>query len=193
MGTKFTSTTDPVFDALFDSLGRDVFRLETLQRYATPSEAEELRRFLTGEPPTGTPPNQAWCDEVRAGIGRGVAYQRVHVVREPLSDYVRFECARGYPASVDAGEDVRIVALGPGATWPDGVPRHDLWLFDGRHRVDVTYDESGAFVEGEITDDADAVAEACRARDIAVSLSVPFVAYAAGFDDWMWKAPVAEG
>jgi hypothetical protein len=114
LGAKFTATSDPLFDALFDGARRDVFRLETLQRYDAPSEAEELRRFLAGEPLSGSPANQAWCDEVRAGIGRGVAYQRVHVVREPLSDYVRFEYTWGYPASTAAGEDVRIVALRPG-------------------------------------------------------------------------------
>lgn len=193
MGAKFTSTSDPLFDALFDGAHRDVFRLETLQQYETPSEAEELRRFLAGEPSSGSPANQAWCDEVQAGIGRGVAYQRVHVVREPLSDYVRFECARGYPASTAAGEDVRIIALRPGAPWPDGVPQHDLWLFDGIYRVDVTYDDGGAFVEGEIKDDPDAVAEARRARDVALSLAVPFGSYAAEFDDLMRKTPSAEG
>lgn len=193
MDTKFTSPSDPIFDALFDGARRDVFRLETLQTYMAASEAEELRRFLAGEPATGAPPNQAWCDEVRAGIGRGVAYQRVHVVREPLSDYVRFECAWGYPASVHAGEDVRIVALRPGTPWPDGVPQHDLWLFDGVYRVDVTQGDGGVFVEGEITDDPDAVGEARRARDVVLSLAVPFGSYAAEFDDLMRKAPLAEG
>ena len=43
--------------------------------------------------------------------------QRVHVVTEPLSDYIRFELT-GYAPNVEAGEDVRVISVREGEPWP---------------------------------------------------------------------------
>jgi len=52
-------------------------------------------------------------DAVRAGK----VFQRVHVVREPLTDYLRYEFGWSYPPYVEAGEDIRILVAQAGS-WP---------------------------------------------------------------------------
>ena len=55
---------------------------------------------------------------------------RVHVVSEPVSDYVRFELLHVYPANVEAGEDVRILGRAKAEAQPGPSCDGDFWLFD---------------------------------------------------------------
>jgi hypothetical protein len=73
------------------------------------------------------------CLAARQGLVRrvresGRTMERVHIVSEPVTDYIRFSLLHGYPASVEAGEDVRI--LGVVAAHEAGLGRDDFWLFD---------------------------------------------------------------
>ena len=93
----------------FDSLFRHrVFRLETLDWYDAPNEREPYARFLAGQP-GDLAWREPWKRLVRDVRASGRTMQRVHIVSEPVSDYIRFELLRVYPANVEAGEDVRIV------------------------------------------------------------------------------------
>ena len=118
----------------FDGLFRHrVFRLETLDWYDAPNEREPYRRFLAGEPvdPAWREPWKRLVRDVRAS---GRIMQRVHVVSEPVSDYIRFELLDVYPANVEAGEDVRILGRQNAAT----LPARDFWLFDNARAATMT-------------------------------------------------------
>lgn len=82
-------------------------------------------------------------------VGRDLA--RVHVIEEPLSDYIRYELA-AYTPNVDAGEDVRVISVARGS-WPNGVPRHDFWLFDDERLWLMEYDPGGTFQATRLVDD----------------------------------------
>ncbi|MDA8372560.1 MAG: hypothetical protein M0026_22175 [Nocardiopsaceae bacterium] len=122
-----------------------------------------------------------WGDEIRAGIAAGRRYSRVHVVTEPLSDYLRFECACGYRLSVTAGEDIRILPVQEG-DWPDGIPRLDYWLFDSHRLLKMNYGPDGALLTPELVDDPEQIVAANLWRDRAMHLSVPFTEYETRFD-----------
>jgi hypothetical protein len=125
------------------------FRLECRQHYDNPVEREWFARYLkTGEVPVFTPDNDAWCKLVAEARAAGKAVQRVHLVHEPPSDYVRFEleCQR---ASLDAGEDIRVIAFrGSAEARPLGNHGHrgDFWLFDDETVVELDYDQEGRFL-----------------------------------------------
>jgi len=188
VGTIFTSLSDPDFQRLFEDFRYTAYRLETFQVYGVPYEMEEFARFQAGEARGEFPGIARWADRVSRGVKAGKQFHRVHVVTEPLSDYVRFECAWAYRHTVAAGEDVRITAV-PEGQWPDGLPRLDYWLFDSSVLVRMDYADDGTFVSAELVDDPEQVVQANLWRDQAVHLSVPFAEYAAGFDDLM--KPVA--
>jgi hypothetical protein len=101
---------------------------------------------------------------------------RVHVVEEPLSDYVRYEFGWSYVHTAAAGEDVRVIPVQAGQ-WPDEIPHYDYWLFDSSLLISMHYDEDGAFTAAEIADDPDKVVRANYWRDAAVALSTPFTEY----------------
>lgn len=178
MTRSFTSLDDEDFNRLFREFRYTAYRLETLQRYDVSYEQDEFGRFLAGESRGEFPGISAWCDTVRTAVSTGRFMHRVHVVTEPLSDYVRFECAWAYEHTVEAGEDVRLVPVSAN-DWPAELPHYDYWLFDSSQLVAMHYAESGAFVSGELVTDPGRIVQANLWRDAAVSASVPYRSYAA--------------
>lgn len=169
------------FERLFTEFHYTAFRLETLQHYAVGYEEESLRRFLDEGESGFSTAQREWAREVREGRERGRSYRRVHVVAEPLSDYLRFECACAYRLSVRAGEDVRILTAAEGG-WPEGLPRWDYWLFDSHRLLRMNYAPDGTMLTPELVADPEQVVAANVWRDRALHHAVPFTEYEARFD-----------
>lgn len=166
---------DPAFGRLFTDVRRSWFRLETLQRYDVEYEHDDLARFLRGEPVTTTP--GPWQAMIREHVAAGHDLVRVHVIEEPLTDYLRYEL-HAYSPNVEAGEDVRLIPVGRGG-WPTGVPRHDYWLLDDERLWLMDYDPRGTFEAARLVDDRVTVARHRRWRDTALARSIPLADYAA--------------
>jgi len=170
-----TRRTPEEFGAIFDSaFRRSAFRLEVLDKYAVPDEAEPLRRFRAGEAQ-----DPAWREPykefVREALRDGKQIARVHAVREPLSEYLEIELTCGYPANVAAGEDVRVLRR---TSWPHlRLPDHDFWLFDNQMAAVMIYDDIGGFHGADVTSAPEIVARYRRARDLAMQHSVPLADY----------------
>ena len=152
---------------LFGRFEHTCFRLETLQRYEEPGEADAVQSFLARQEPVIYPDKAAWLAVVRASVAAGKVLQRVHVVSEPLTDYLRFEIGWSYRLNADAGEDIRISRAAA------ALPRDDYWLFDSRAMARLHYDGDGRLTGVELTDDPAAVVQAGYWRDVALHLAVP--------------------
>ncbi len=133
---------------------REMFRLETLQAYDVAYEVDAYTVFQARGVVDLTPGR--WQGLVSAHVAAGRSCRRVHVVHEPLSDYLRYELAGPYTRSALAGEQIRLCVVEPGA-WPDGVPDYDFWLFDDEVWV-MDYDQAGRFERLHIDDDPAQVA-----------------------------------
>ncbi|MER5889538.1 DUF6879 family protein [Streptomyces sp. NPDC001941] len=156
------------FDGLFETFGREAFRLETLDDYSGSSDPAMIRAFLAGEPRPADY-NQSWADEVRAHVESGRRVYRVHVLTRPLTDYLRFELGWGYAKNQEAGEEFFVLDVTDGPNPVAGVP--DFWMFDESRVVSMEYGEGGAFTGARERGDA---AEWVRARDAALGAAVPF-------------------
>jgi hypothetical protein len=178
MGERYLSLDDPGFNRHFHEFRYTAYRLESLQRYDVTYEREEFQRFLDGETRGEFPGIGEWVATVRRAVTAGKRMHRVHVVQEPLSDYVRFECGWAYEHTVAAGEDVRIIPVAAGS-WPAGLPRHDYWLFDSAVLIKMHYDRDGKFEVAEVADDPRDIVEANYWRDLAVAKATPYRHYAA--------------
>lgn len=129
-------------EARFEST---LFRLETLDSYGVSSEDEDFRRYLNGQ----SGPTSTWPDVVRSEVARGLTTYRVHVVRSPLSDYLRYEFEWSYTANVAAGEQIRIIDTAEQHK-PDAVPSQDFWLIGDEHLLLMHYNPDGSFRGGSI-------------------------------------------
>ncbi|WP_411082050.1 DUF6879 family protein [Streptomyces sp. cmx-18-6] len=158
------------FGLLFQSFERAAFRLETLAVYDIEDEREEVERFLAGRDM-----GPGWDDNpwVRSMTDKGKEVSRVHVLRSPLTDYLRYELA-AYPGNISAGESIGIIDLVE-QTVP-GLPDHDFWLFDDRTVYRMHYTPEGAFIGAELLPDH-RLAEYQGHRDRALTAAVPFADY----------------
>ncbi|MFE9535389.1 DUF6879 family protein [Streptomyces sp. NPDC006691] len=157
--------------AKFKTFQREAWRLETLPQYLVPQEAEEFAAFKAGARFPG-PYEDSWIAMVRT---RNVG--RVHIVRQPLSDYLRFEFERYYQHQAPAGEDIRILdvtdRLNP---LPEDVG--DFWIFDHATVVLMHYQPDGKQISRELYEgDPGPFVEYQR---IALAESVPFREYVNG-------------
>jgi len=158
----------PEFQRLFTEVRSSWFRLETLQRYDARYEREDFAAFLRGDPITTMP--GPWQAMIREHVDAGRNLARLHVIEEPLTDYIRYELA-AYRLNSEAGEDIRLLPV-PRGEWPEELPRHDYWLFDDQRLWLMDYDQAGAFVETRLVDDPIAIEQHRRWRDIALASSI---------------------
>ena len=165
--------TPEEFVRLFNSFSDTAFRLETRDYYDDESEHEPFRRFLAGEPA-----DDSWmaefCDTVRAWYAEGKRLQRVRVVTEPHSDYVRWSMTVAR-LNTEAGEDIRYLSRTTARELD--LPDEDFWLFDSRRVAILRYDDAGRLLGAELSDDPAEVAKRSRWRDVAWRHAIPWRQY----------------
>jgi hypothetical protein len=174
----YTLTPDEIDRAFGDRslFQASAYRLELLDWYTSPATEARLARFLAGEAVTPAE-RERWLSMLHAAVRDGQAMSRVHVVAEPLSDYLKYELAC-YETSADAGEDIRILPaeLAAGLDLPD----FDYWLFDDARVAVMRYGERGAWQGADIVTDPQFTAQCRRWRDTAMSHAIPLHTYLAG-------------
>ncbi|MER7557330.1 DUF6879 family protein [Nocardioides sp. NPDC126508] len=166
-------------ESAFQNLTASWFRLETLQAYDVEVEHESFAEFLrTGQ--LASPGDVEWREMIAGHVAAGRSLQRVHIVEEPLTDYVRYEIAE-YVRNHDAGEDIRLLPV-PAGEWPEELPQGtDFWLLDdgqpSQSAWAMAYDEAGRFLGAEEVQDPGLIDTYRKWRDIALALSVPLNDY----------------
>jgi len=153
-----------------------MFRLETRQVYAGSGEDNGLAAFHRGDPePPPDPAEDEWVALLQANVDAGRTQQRVHVVTEPISDYLAYELTWEYGPHSAGGEDIRIIPIT--GRWPDDVPRADFTLFDASVLFQLSYGPDGTWLGAEPVTDPTSVVAACFARDAALHQAMPWAQY----------------
>jgi len=121
------------------------FRLEARQSYAAEEEDAAFAAWQEHGciPDAGDPLIASWTGMVRARDEGGAVMHRVHVVRDPMTEYVRFELAMQRAYSVPVGEQVGVVDAD---RHPDLARAEDFWLLDDRVGVRLIYDDGGRLI-----------------------------------------------
>lgn len=140
---------DPAFLDLFRQFEHTAFRLEVRRAYGVPEEDEGFQRFLAGRP-VDLAWHEPWLKLMREQTGAGKRVDRVRVIDEPPSDYLRFSlhCT---PYNNAAGEDIRY--LPRRAAHEAELPDYDYWLFDSRRVAYLRFAPQDRFL-GVVLDDA---------------------------------------
>jgi hypothetical protein len=172
MGRQITDLDDVL--GLCAEFEESRFRLETLQRYDVAYEQARYAAFLAGEAIDLTP--GAWHESIRRHRALGKAVERVHVVIEPLSDYLKYEIATSYRRSLLAGEQIGIVEATPDR-WPPDIPARDYWLFDDREVWVMEYDVDGRFLMAEHQTDPRDIRAAVAGKHAALGAATPLDEY----------------
>ncbi|MGH3870475.1 MAG: DUF6879 family protein [Pseudonocardiaceae bacterium] len=177
MTAELISPGSEEFEALFHGFAYSMFRLETLQEYRGQRDLDLLSEFLAGKPRPPDPAKTEWTSMIMSNVRAGKAVQRVHIVREPLTDYLRFELTWGYEPNAAAGEDVRLLPIAEHDPWPADLAQHDYWLFDSAELYDLHYDSDQVWQGAEHVTDPQKIVDACRWRDAALHYGTPWSGY----------------
>ncbi|MEV0115525.1 DUF6879 family protein [Streptomyces sp. NPDC050844] len=159
----------------FAEIKQEAWRLETLPQYLVPQEAEQFAAFRDDRPITPYTAS-SYTDRVSRQRAEGKRNGRVHVVTQPLSDYLRFEFTRFYTVHVRAGDDIRILDVTNRPNPLEGA--QDFWLFDRTEVVLMNYEADGTQINREVFEGD--VSPFIEYQRIAMAESVPFEEYVNG-------------
>ncbi|MFJ8152243.1 DUF6879 family protein [Streptomyces sp. NPDC094468] len=159
--------------AMFRGMQTEAWRLETLPQYLVPQESAEIEAFRAGkriDPHTYSSP---YTEDVKRLTGEGKRKGRVHVLTQPLSDYLRFEFSRYYAPHALAGEHIRILDVTDRENPLS--PVQDFWIFDRSTVVLMNYEADGTQINRELFEGDPA--PFIEYQRIAEAESVPFLEY----------------
>jgi hypothetical protein len=158
---------------LYWSAKQSVFRVELLQSYDWPDEADRIAEWrATGKVNPSTDPQwQETADQIAGGCTNTL----LHIIDLPLNDYLRYEFAAYRANNLPAGQDVRIAVrnLHPELSELTG----EFALFDDVlvwYRYDM---QTGVKLGWERDDDPAMLATCQRHRDLAMAHSVPLLQF----------------
>jgi uncharacterized protein DUF6879 len=168
------------FDQLFNRFTATAFHLETHQAYAVSEEDERLRAWRDGRPrPERSVRTSPWLQRIASTTIAGKRWSRVHLIKEPLSEYLRYQLV-GYVESQAVGEEIRLASINEYPELAGLGP--DMWLFDsgtpGAFGVQLDFDEFGHLID-IVSVDVDGVVELELERDLALDYSVSLAEYLA--------------
>lgn len=175
----------PAFDQwLDDRFTTELFRLEALPVYTVDSDADNVERYLTGQPGPSWADGGQWFDRLRTERAAGLRRYRVRVLASPIGDYLRYECEWGYAYTAAAGEEIHILDLTeqhlPGGLAAD-LLAGDFFVADDEHVLLMRYDTGGRLLGAEPVS-PDEAERYRQLRNLALSLSVPW-------EDWWGRHP----
>jgi hypothetical protein len=168
---------------------RRAFRLEVRDAYEVASDGGDFARYMAGESLPDASRKNAWLDELATDTAKGKAWQWVHVVRSPLSDYLRYEFEWGYALNIGVGADVRVLDLAERSR-PAGLLDEDFWVLDDEAALVMVYDDANRFVGAEPVA-AGELARYRRAQAVAWASAQPFADYWAAHPGYRRRARAA--
>ena len=154
--------------ALLDDARTRLWRWECRGDYSA-VDADLLRRWRAG---LGRDPaeDRSWTEYVQGLRRRGVRFERVRRLTEPLTEYLRMQLDFTY-MNINAGEDVRWVAP-PVATAAD-MPDYDFYLIDDNRVAALDFNDASRFAGARTNETAEVVARHAAWRDLIWPRAVP--------------------
>ena len=134
---------------LFEDM-HDLLRIETLDWYDSAADDPHYRRWLDTGRVEMNDTWRAWLDRIQRDTAAGITWRRVHIITEPLTDYLRFELGVQYVANAKAGEQIRIINA------PDEARAgwRDFFVVNGGRVAVSTYGTTGKFQYADAPRDA---------------------------------------
>ncbi|PKW19033.1 DUF6879 family protein [Saccharopolyspora spinosa] len=155
------------FGERFTNYQWSAWRFECQPTYSIPREQDNLDRWRSAAPvPEGH--NAAWHDRVRSFVSAGKTIGRVRTVRQPLTEYQRYQLDWAVPGNIEAGEDIRILDL---TSLDLDLPSHDFWIFDELLVVDLNFNPDGTLLNRDQRENPD-LTQYLKWRDTALAHAV---------------------
>jgi hypothetical protein len=155
---------------------QDLLRVQTLARYDSVSDGDDFERYLRGEGEPSAPHKQDWLDRLASDAEHGRIRRNVHIVEQPLSDYLRYQFEWCYVYNVAAGQDVRVLDISSNTAAAHLTACGDFAVLEGIDVARNHYTPDGAFL-GAVQAPADTAAALAALGETAWAMAVPFTTW----------------
>jgi hypothetical protein len=154
----------------------DLLRVQTLTHYTVASDEEDYQRYLDGEiAPTATGKEQ-WLNRLLTDTTAGRLRRNVHIVRAPLTPYLRYQFEWCYLPNTTAGQDIRILDAAEIPAAAALLRVGDLAIVERQHVAQLRYSPNGEY-QGAVATGADAAACYVALSQVAWELATPFMTW----------------
>ncbi|RZQ59853.1 DUF6879 family protein [Amycolatopsis suaedae] len=160
---------------LLDNVTLSSWRWECQGDYSA-IDADLMRRWRAG---LGRDPaaDQPWIDYVQDLVQRGIPFQRVRLLTDPITEYLRCQLDVSY-MNVDAGEDIRWVEQHAAARL--GMPAYDYYLIDDARVAVLVFGDNGLLAGLRTSTAGEVISQHRRWRDVIWPHAVPHRQFLAG-------------
>jgi len=155
---------------------QDLLRVQTLARYTVASDGEDFERYIQGEAEPAAPQKQAWLDRLTADARSGRIRRNVHIVEQPLSDYLCYQFEWCYLFNVAAGQEIRVLDISSQRAAAHLAACGDFTVVEGVDVARNQYAPDGTFL-GAVQAPADTAAALAAVAEAAWAMAVPFTAW----------------
>jgi hypothetical protein len=151
----------------------DLLRIQTLDSYGSGSDGDDVRRYLSGAPAPSSPARNEWFKKLRDDAAIGRIRRNLHIVREPLTPYLRYAFEWGYVHNHEAGMDIRILSVDDTTAAAHLAKIGDFYIAEGVDVARLRYDEAGSLL-GAVKVSADAAEAYAALAELAWEQAVNF-------------------
>jgi Family of unknown function (DUF6879) len=118
----------------------DLLRIQTLDSYGSGSDGDDVRRYLSGAPAPSSPAREEWFRKLRDEAAAGRIRRNLHVLREPLTPYLRYAFEWGYVYNQAAGMEIRILSVDDTTAAAHLAKIGDFYVAEGLDVARLCYD-----------------------------------------------------
>jgi hypothetical protein len=162
---------DQFGDAVMD-YERTAFRWECQGTYREPSENGPIQAWREGRVDEEYA-HRPWLGEIRQVRAQGRLWQRVRMLTEPVSEYLRWMLDTTH-LNIEAGEDIRWLA--ESRAHELRMPDYDFYLLDDTRVLRLHFSEHGVAGADTMTDPHE-VTQHRRWRGLAWDAAIPHYEY----------------
>lgn len=154
----------------------DLLRIQTLDSYGSGSDGDDVRRYLSGAPAPSSPARDEWFKKLRDQADAGQSRRNLHIIREPLTPYLRYAFEWGYVYNQAAGMQIRILSAGGTTAAAHLAKIGDFYVAEGLHVARLRYDQAGSLL-GTVKVSADAAEAYAALAELAWEHAVDFTSW----------------
>jgi hypothetical protein len=154
----------------------DMIRIQTLDQYGAASDGDDFSRYLDGLDLPASPARDDWFAKLRGEAASGKARRNLHIIREPLSDYLRYAFEWGYVYNAAAGQQIRILPVEDSLAAAHLFQVGDFSVIDQVNAIRFRYDSSGSLI-GNVEVSADAAESYAALAELAWELGTDFTTW----------------
>lgn len=177
MKTLSRAVSDKLFDKWWDEMTNEWFKVEVLQDYAGEDDGPSLRNWIKGDKQTAielikSSDYSKWAKDCREKLAQGVKLIRIHIVEQPLTDYIEWEIEHYKLVNIPrCGESVHLLNRAKVAdlSLPDG----DFMIFDEKKVVLNKYDKKGSMTHQTFFEEPDDIGNFLEFRQRLVERAKP--------------------